>query len=80
MMPVSGIRRMTPPTMTNVCSAMTVVSPTASSLPKPSVRCSACGAPARTARTYSSSTAVTPNSPSSSPIAAKMKSVQANGM
>ena len=36
-MPVSGISRVTPPTITNVCTATIVVSPVASSLPNASV-------------------------------------------
>ena len=35
--PVSGITRVTPPTMTNTCSASTEVRPAASSFEKPSL-------------------------------------------
>ena len=66
--------------MTKVCSAKIVVSPAASSLPNVSVRLTAMRMPRPISVTYSSSTAAVPRKPSSSPIAAKMKSVSAYGI
>ncbi len=77
--PVSGMRPVTPPTMTKTCSASENDSPAASSLPNESRHDSAARSPRSTMRPNSSSTAMTPTRPSSSPMAAMMKSVLANG-
>src|SRR6185503_3855890 len=72
--------RVTPPTVTNASSATSVDRPTASSVEKPSGARSPTRSPLPTSTRIRSSTAVVPSNPSSSPIAAKMKSVAANGI
>ena len=80
-MPVSGISRVTPPTITNVWTATIVVSPVASSLPNASSRSIAdAQAPSDERQVEQQDRAACPSSPSSSPIAAKMKSVAAYGI
>src|SRR4051794_15588910 len=68
--PVSGITFVTPPTITNTCSARTAVSPAASNLPKPSPEIIAVLKPRRMKSRYASSSAAAPNSPSSFTITA----------
>ena len=78
-MPVSGITRNTPPRIKNVCKAMIVAIPAANNF--------ANGRAASIAMRYAlpirsmnaATTPIVPTSPSSSPIAAKMKSVAASG-
>ena len=72
---VSGISRVTPATIANVCSARIVVSPVASSFPNVSRRSIATRSPRAIRTRYSSSSPVAPTMPSSSPKAAKMKSL-----
>jgi hypothetical protein len=65
--------------MTKTCRQSENDSPAASSLPKESRTDSAVRRPRSTMRPKTSSTAMTPGEPSSSPMAAMMKSVLANG-
>ena len=64
-MPVSGMRRRTPPTMMNVCSAKPNVRPAASSFENPSSACSAIFMPRATKSMKTRSSAAAPISPSS---------------
>ena len=79
-MPVRGMSRVTPPTMTNTCIPNTNVRPAASSREKSSGARRAITNPRPISRKYSSSTAVVPSNPSSSPMAEKMKSVATSGI
>src|SRR3954452_18966323 len=63
--PVSGITFVTPPTITNTCSASTDVRPAASSFPNPSPEIIAVLKPRRMKSRYDSSSAQAPNRPSS---------------
>ena len=71
---------MTPPTITNVWIAITAARPAASSLLNPSSAATDARSPLATSSTNSSSSAVVPSRPSSSPIAEKMKSFQDDGI
>src|SRR5207248_4281456 len=64
--PVSGMVCVTPPTITNTCSANTALRPAARSLPKPSVASIAVLNPRCTISRHTTRTAQAPNSPSSS--------------
>src|SRR5699024_2436908 len=77
--PVSGITRVTPPTTTKTCSAITKPRPPASSVPKPSEMPTAARSARWTSSRYSSSSAKAPTIPSSSAKEAKMKSDSACG-
>src|SRR6266545_2445027 len=78
--PVSGITLVMPPTMMKAWIPRIVLSPAARSLPKPSACSVAAFRPLPTSTANSRRTPVVPITPSSSPIAAKMKSVAAYGM
>jgi hypothetical protein len=77
---VRGTSRITPPMMMKLWMPRMVVSPTASSLSKWLWARMAMRSPVPTMRRKAATTAVAPNRPSSSPMAAKMKSVVAKGM
>ena len=77
--PVSGISLVTPPTTMNSWIAIVDASPAASSLPKLSRTAIAVRRPRMIRIVYSIRTAARPTSPSSSPTAAMMKSVDAAG-
>src|SRR5690606_2967798 len=77
--PVSGITRVTPPTTTNTCSAITKPRPPASRVPKPSEMPTAARIARWTSSRYSSSSAKAPTIPSSSAKEEKMKSDSAWG-
>ena len=68
--PVSGITRVTPPTMTNTCSANTAVSPVASSFENESRASIAILKPRCTTSRYVTRQAAAPARPSSSVITA----------
>ena len=70
MTPVSGITRVTPPTITNTWIANTAVRPVASSFENPSVAIAAALNPRATNRSATTSSATPPNSPTSSTITA----------
>ena len=76
-MPVRGISRVTPPTMMNVCNPRIVVSPAANSFENERPDSTAMRKPLPTMSRKQMTTASAPMRPSSSPIAAKMKSVAA---
>src|SRR5215472_2830141 len=78
--PVSGIRPLTPPTITNTCRASTKDSPPTRSLENGSLTPSAARSPRWTSRPKISSRAMTPTRPSSSPKAVKMKSLCTSGV
>ena len=78
--PVSGISRTMPPMMMNACMPMRVVRPTASRPSNPLLVRRAMRRPAPMISTKAMSTAVAPSRPSSSTMAAKMKSVSTSGI
>ena len=71
-MPVSGIRPVTPPATTKTWRHIAPDRPIASSLPNGSRAASAVLMPRSTSSPYSSRTAISPASPSSSPTVARM--------
>ncbi len=77
---MSGIKRVTPAAIVNVCSAIVTVRPVARSLPNVSSRSSATRRPRPISATKSSRTAAVPSIPSSSPNADRMKSLAGNGI
>ena len=77
--PVSGITRVTPPTTTKTCSAITKPRPPASRVPKPSEMPTAARIARWTSTRYSSSSANAPTMPISSAKEEKMKSDSAWG-
>src|SRR5436305_4270818 len=77
--PVNGINRVTPPTTTKTCSAIEKARPAPSSLPNESRTASAARKPRITSSAKIVRTAISPASPSSSPMVATMKSLLANG-
>ncbi len=77
--PVSGSRRVTPPMIANTWRANTSDRPADSSLPNGSFELSAVRRPRATMSPYTRITAIRPTRPSSSPIAAVMKSLLARG-
>jgi hypothetical protein len=78
-MPVSGARPMTALTFTAACPQMSAVMPAASSFPNGSLQASATLKPAYPKTTKAPRTAKAPNRPSSSPMMAKIMSVDASG-
>src|SRR6202042_2526 len=78
--PVSGISRVTPPTITNTCRARTKASPPASSLANGSLTAIAARRPRCTSSPKMSSMAISPVRPSSSPNAVMMKSLCTSGV
>jgi len=78
--PVRGTSRVTPPMMMKAWSPMMTVSPAARSCSKGWSARRAIRRPEATMRTKATMTAVVPRRPSSSPTAAKMKSVVTAGM
>ena len=80
-MPVSGITRVTPPMMTNVCTPRIVARPAANSFENGRSAWTAMRNPLPTSsRKHDDARATVPSRPSSSPMAAKMKSVDATGI
>jgi len=79
-MPVSGMMRVTPPMMMNVCTPRITASPAASSLVKPRSDCTAMRNAVPTSRRNAMTTAIVHTSPSSSPMAANTKSFAALGI
>ena len=79
-MPVSGMRRVTPPTITNDCSAIVATSPVAVSDAMSERARTAVASPRRHSTRYAATMAAPPMRPSSSPMAEKMKSVTTKGM
>ncbi len=77
--PVIGMSLVTPPTITKTCMTIANESPPPSSLPKVSRTASALRMPRMASRRYTMSVAASPTKPSSSPMAALMKSVCASG-
>ena len=78
--PVSGITRITPPTITKVCTPMIVVSPAANSFENGRSAWMAMRNPLPTSSRNSMHTATVPSRPSSSPMAESTKSVDAFGI
>src|SRR6266540_4143498 len=78
--PVRGMSRVTPPRMTNVWMPMMLVRPAANSFGNGRSACTAIRNPAATSSRNAIRIATVPSSPSSSPIAEKMKSVDAFGI
>src|SRR6266511_311961 len=78
--PVRGMRRVTPPRMTNVWMPMMLVRPAANSFGNGRSAWTAMRNPAATSSRNAIRIATVPSSPSSSPIAAQMKSVDAFGI
>ena len=79
-MPVSGMRRVTPPTMINACSTMMEVRPTAVNELTSDFARAAVTMPRMAKHKYSSSTPAAPSRPVSSAMTGKMKSLSATGM
>ena len=79
-MPVSGIRPVTPPTITKTCRASTNDRPPASSLANGSRTPTAARSPRCTISAKMIRIAIRPVSPSSSPNAEMMKSLWASGV
>ena len=79
-MPVSGMIRVTPPMMTKLCTPTMIDSPVASSFSKGRSQRMAMRSPVPTMSRKAATTAAAPSRPSSSAMAAKMKSVAASGM
>ena len=78
-MPVMGMRRVTPPTMMKACRLTEAVRPTAMNAAR-SLRARAAVSRPRTANSMNSSrTAEPPSRPISSPMAEKMKSLSTTG-
>ena len=73
-MPVSGMSRVTPPTMMNACSTTTAVMPTAMNELTSLLARAAVTNPRMAKHRYRSSTPAAPRSPASSAMAAKTKS------
>ncbi len=80
MTPVRGMTRVTPPTITNVCTPMIIVSPPANSFENGRSAWSAMRNPLPMRRRKAVRIATVPSRPSSSPIAANTKSVDAAGI
>src|ERR1700753_3077958 len=78
--PVSGISRVTPPTITNTCRASMKDRPPARILANGSLTASEVARPRCTIRPYSSRRAIRPVRPISSPNAVVMKSLWASGV
>ena len=79
-MPVRGMRRVTPPTMINACSTMMEVRPTAVNELTSDFARAAVTMPRMAKHKYSSSTPAAPSRPVSSAMTGKMKSLSATGM
>ena len=79
-MPVRGINRVTPPTITKVWTPMISDSPVASSFSKGRSQRIAIRSPVPTMSRYPNSRADAPTRPSSSAMTAKIRSVDASGM
>ena len=78
--PVSGMRRVTPPTMMNACSTIMPVRPTATKLDTSDFARAAVRKPRMAKHRNSSSTPAAPRRPISSAMSAKMKSLSTTGM
>ena len=79
-MPVSGIRRVTPPMIRNVWTPMMVASPAANSFENGRVASTAIRNALPTSSMNATTTPIVPRRPSSSPIAENTKSVAAFGI
>ena len=78
--PVRGMSFVTPPTMMNACSTMTVVRPAATNELTSLFARAAVANPRMAKLRYSSSSAAAPRRPVSSPMHAKMKSLSTTGI
>ncbi len=78
--PVRGMRRVTPPMMTNACMEIAATRPTPTNAARSDLARAAVMNPRIANSRKSRMTAAAPRSPSSSPMAEKMKSVETNGM
>ena len=78
--PVSGMTRVTPPTMMNACSTIMLVRPTATKLDTSDFARAAVKKPRMAKHRNSSSTPEAPSRPISSAMSAKMKSLSTTGM